>query len=243
MTRITQAAPFCERWLDVPSGAARMHPVKVTYFTDPLCCWSWALEPHWRRLRDEFAGQLTWRYRMGGMIADWQSFADPLNAVRTPAHVGPHWFYVRETTGVPLDERLWVEDPPESSYPACVAFKAAELQGADAAERYLRRLREAAMCERRNPARRDVVLALAGEAGLDSVRFERDLDDAPALEAFREDLKETRYRGIGRFPTLVLQRAGARGLMLIGYRPYDVLRSAVLHLAGHPRGESASFQS
>ena len=22
----------------------------VTYYTDPLCCWSWAFEPHWRKL-------------------------------------------------------------------------------------------------------------------------------------------------------------------------------------------------
>lgn len=209
----------------------RTAPVEIDYFTDPLCCWSWALEPHWRQLRDEFAGQLAWRYRMGGMIDDWQSFRDPLNAIHGPAQMGPHWLYVRQTTGVPLDERLWAEDPPGSSYPACVAFKAAELQGADAGERLLRRLREAAMQERRNIARRDVLDAVAAEAGLDVERFRQDFDGEPARDAFRADLKEARYRDIGRFPTLVLQRPGERGVILVGYRPYEALRGALLRLA------------
>ena len=25
--------------------------LSIEYYTDPLCCWSWAFEPQWRRLR------------------------------------------------------------------------------------------------------------------------------------------------------------------------------------------------
>jgi len=46
-----------------------------------VCAHRWALEPHWRRLRDEFGGALDCRYRMAGMIADWDRYNDPLNAV------------------------------------------------------------------------------------------------------------------------------------------------------------------
>jgi putative protein-disulfide isomerase len=213
--------------------------VTIDYFTDPLCSWSWAFEAQWRRLRYEFGGQLTWRYRMGGMLADWQSFSDPLNSVANPAQMGPQWHQVRALTGMPFDERIWREDPPASSYPASLAFKAAELQGPGRAERYLRRLREAVMLERRNIARQDVLLALAAEASsqsrepvtLDAARFANDLDGIAALEAFREDIKTAQYRGIGRFPTLILQRVGGRGVIIVGYRPYAVLCEALAAVA------------
>lgn len=212
--------------------------VEVAYFTDPLCSWSWAFEPQWRRLRYEFGEQLTWRYHMGGMLADWQSFSDPLNAVANPAQMGLQWHQVRELTSMPFDERIWRDDPPASSYPACLAFKAAELQGQDRAERYLRRLREAVMLDRRNIARQEVLLALAAQPSaadadtttLDAARFRRDLDGA-ALDAFRDDVKTAQYRGIGRFPTLTLRRVGGKGVIIVGYRPYAVLGEALAAVA------------
>ena len=66
-------------------------PIEIVYYTDPLCCWSWAFEPHWRRLREEFGGALDWRYRMAAMIADWNSYNDPLNSVNRPVQMGPIW--------------------------------------------------------------------------------------------------------------------------------------------------------
>ena len=211
--------------------------VEVVYYTDPLCCWSWAFEPHWRRLRDEFGGALDYRYRMGGMIADWSKYNDPLNAVSRPVQLGPLWREAQHTAGVPVDDRIWVEDPPASSYPACIAVKAAELQSLDAADLYLRRLREAVMTERRNIARREVLLELADQVAaaapdrLDADRLRRDLDCEAPLEALRADIKEARYRGIGRFPTLTLRRRSGAGVVIVGYRPYDALLAALARIA------------
>lgn len=219
---------------DAPAALAA-----IDYFTEPLCSWSWAFEAQWRRLHYEFGEQLAWRYRMGGMLANWQSFSDPLNSVANPAQMGPHWHQVRTLTGTPFDESIWREDPPASSYPASLAFKAAELQGPDPAERYLRRLREAVMLERRNIARQDVLLALAAPpaagvpatSALDVARFTSDLDGAAALDAFREDVKTAHYRGIGRFPTLILRHVGGRAVIIVGYRPYAVLCEALAAVA------------
>lgn len=208
--------------------------VQVEYFTDPLCSWSWAFEVQWRRLRYECAGRLNWRYRMGGLIADWRSYDDPLNDIRSPSQMGPQWFQVHEMSGMPLDDLLWQIDPPASSYPACIAVKAAERQGPTAIEAYLRRLREAAMMERRNIARRDILLAVGQETAtnglLDFSRFCADLDAAEPMDSFRQDLRDAAYYGIGRFPTLILHRYDGRGIVLIGYRPYDALRAAIEHL-------------
>jgi predicted DsbA family dithiol-disulfide isomerase len=204
----------------------------ITYFTDPLCSWSWAFEPQWRRLRVECGDQLTWRYHMAGMISDWQQYSDPLNDVSRPVQMGPQWYQVRTFSGMPLEERLWYEDPPASSYPGCIAVKAAERQGPVAGERYLRLLREAVMLRRRNIARREVRVAIAEELavllpGFDAGRFAADLDNAAVLQAFREDIKDVRYRNINRFPTLILQPPAGQAIMLVGYRPYDALRTAL----------------
>jgi putative protein-disulfide isomerase len=212
-------------------------PIRVVYYTDPLCCWSWAFEPHWRRLRAEFGAALDCRYRIAGMIADWGSYSDPLNSVSRPLQMGPIWREAQHLAGVAVDDRIWMEDPPASSYPACLAVKAAELQSADAADLYLRRLREAVMTQRRNIARREVLLELADEVAaaapdrLDADRLRRDLDGPAAREALREDIKEARYRGIGRFPTLTLRNPGGTGIVLVGYRPYEALLSGLARVA------------
>jgi predicted DsbA family dithiol-disulfide isomerase len=175
---------------------------------------------------------------MGGLIADWQSYNDPFNDIRNPAQMGPQWFQVHEMSGMPLDERIWQCDPPASSYPACIAVKAAERQGQAVAEVYLRRLREAAMMERRNIAHQDILLAVAEQAAHDSAertvldldRFRTDLHAPETVDAFRQDLRDAAYYGIGRFPTLILRRLDGRGIVLVGYRPYEVLCAALEHL-------------
>jgi predicted DsbA family dithiol-disulfide isomerase len=175
---------------------------------------------------------------MGGLLADWRSYDDPLNDIHSPAQMGPQWFQVRELSGMPLDERIWQVDPPDSSYPACLAVKAAELQGQEVAEHYLRRLREAALLERRNIARQEELYALAQEVAqrlpagtLDVERLRADLAVPALLEAFRHDLREAAYTGIGRFPTLILHHRAGHSLILVGYRPYDALLAALEHLA------------
>ncbi|MEW5926100.1 MAG: DsbA family protein [Gemmatimonadota bacterium] len=213
-----------------------MTPVlDIEYYTDPLCCWSWALAPAGRRLRYEFGDQISWRYRLGGMIADWSGFSDPLNGVDSAAQMGPYWYQMRVEHQVLVDERIWAEDPPASSYPASVACKAAERQGPEQGERYLRRVREAVTLERRNVARREVLLELAAEladaGGLDREQFERDLGTEAVLWSFRDDVKEARYRGIGRFPSLVVHPARGPSRLLVGFRPYEVLREQVVQLA------------
>jgi predicted DsbA family dithiol-disulfide isomerase len=202
--------------------------IEIEYFTDPLCCWSWAFEPHWRRLLREYEGKIAWQYRMGGLLRDWSSYNDPVNSISRPAQMGPLWFQVRHTTQTEIDDKIWMEDPPASSYPACLAVKAAELQSAEAADVYLQRLRRAVMLQRRNIGKWEVLLEIAEEV-LDGEKFREDYESAEAMEAFRGDLQHAAYREIRRFPTLVM-RGGGRGLMMTGYRPYEMLGEAAASL-------------
>src|SRR6478609_7542743 len=108
--------------------------LQIVYYTDPLCCWSWAFEPQWRRLRYELGNQMRFRYCMGGLLADWEKYNDPMNAVSRPSQMGPLWFEAKYISGMPIREHIWHKDPPASSYPACIAVKCAALQSAAAEE-------------------------------------------------------------------------------------------------------------
>jgi putative protein-disulfide isomerase len=96
--------------------------VHVTYYTDPACPWSWAAEPGLRRLQAEFGDSLEITYVMGGMARE---FRKPLETMR-------HVLDAAEASGMPVDPRVWLDAPPRSSYPACLAVKAAAEQGLDA---------------------------------------------------------------------------------------------------------------
>ena len=93
---------------------------------------------------------------------------------------------------MPFDPRVWHSDGVRSTYPACIAFRAAAEQGPDAATRYLRVLREGFMCHGRKLDGPEALVAEARRAGLDSQRFRIDLESNAILEAFGGDLEETR---------------------------------------------------
>ena len=203
--------------------------------------------PHWRRLIEAYGDRLRWRCPLGGMITNWQSFEDPLQAIAKPAQMGPLWLQVRHMTGVAIDGRLWAEDPPHSSIPPCLAAKAAGLQSRDAELHYLEWLWSAAMTEGRNTARRDVLVALAHELAeaqpglLDPQRFVADLRSEPAIAALRADLQAVRDRGIGRFPTITFRRADRReGRLLVGYRPYEVLQQVLAQILAEAESGTAA---
>ena len=211
--------------------------IEITYYTDPLCCWSWAFEPQWRKFRYDFRGKIKWRYRMCGMLPSWESFDDPINSISRPLQMGPVWMEAKHISGMPMDDKIWVNDPPQSSFPACVAVKSAGLQSPEAEEWYLRRIREALMLQGKNIANREVLMEVAQQLAnqkpeiFDADQFNFDFNSDAGNEAFRQDLQKARYHQIGRYPTLTMQNPGKTGVIMTGYRPYPVLLEALKEIA------------
>jgi predicted DsbA family dithiol-disulfide isomerase len=174
-----------------------MMPVQVRFYTDPACPWSWAAEPALRRLMWEFEGELEFVWVMGGLA---RSFGSDYRDEEGRIGEGPdcfadlisHWLKVAAEGRMPTDPRIWTESPLSSTYPACQAVKAASEQGWEAGYRYLRRLREGIMCERRKLDHLDSLIAAAGPAHIDRERFEIDLRSNAITEAFGADLDEVR---------------------------------------------------
>jgi predicted DsbA family dithiol-disulfide isomerase len=161
-------------------------PVRVRYHTDPACPGSWALEPVWRRLLVEFGADLQVTYVMGGLSREYETPHEPRLL---------DWLEHSDRSGMPVDPRLWTEGPIRSTYPACMAVKAAAEQGPEAVERYLRALREGLMCFRRKLDAKEALVEEARGAGLDVARFRNDLDSHAIVEAFGADLEATRAHG------------------------------------------------
>jgi predicted DsbA family dithiol-disulfide isomerase len=208
-------------------------PLEIVYYTDPLCCWSWAMEESWIRLRKEYTGKISWRYCMGGLLPDWNNFHDALNGVTRPVQMGPVWMEAAHISNTAINSMIWIKDPPASSYLSCIAVKCAKLQSAEAEEKYLRRLRAAVMEKGINIAPASALLTIASEladeepAVLDAKLFAAELTNGRGKQAFTQDLDEVQRLQINRFPTFVCKSEGQRALLLIGFRPYDVLAAAV----------------
>jgi putative protein-disulfide isomerase len=189
----------------------------------------------------EFADSLSWTYVMGGLAREYDG-----QAVRQ--HQLLEWLDAAGESGMPLDPRLWAEGPISSSYPACMAVKAASEQASDGGYAYLRALREGLMCFRRKLDTTEALVEEARGVKLDVERFRIDLGSHAIVEAFGSDLEatrtvsdEARERGGATtaqggerlvFPTVVFGDSPA----VYGQRPYEEYRDAALAAGAKPAG-------
>jgi putative protein-disulfide isomerase len=193
--------------------------VEVRYYTDPACPWSWALEPIVRRLMVEFGEGLAWTYVMGGLARNYDQ-GDTGDKGEVYSRLISHWLDVADVGGMPLDPRIWTEGPIGSSYPACMAVKAAAEQGDP--YRYLRELREGLFCFRRKLDTTEALVEAARAAGLSVDRFRVDLGSNAIVEAFGYDLEDFRSREL-ELPSMVV---GDR--VVSGFATYEEYREAVV---------------
>jgi putative protein-disulfide isomerase len=235
-------------------------PVGVRYLTDPACSWSWAYEPAIRRLMVEFGDELEWTFVMGGLARDYEARAR--DAAETAARGGwgvhqwllAHWLEVSAGEGMPCDPLLWREGPLRSTYPACLAVKAATEQAADGGYGYLRAVREGLLCFRRKLDGPEALVEEARRIGLDVERFRIDLDSHAVVEAFGADLEEVRtipddareqenVKGSGDrerlpFPTLVFVAEDGPRRAVYGHTPYEEVRAAASAAGARPLAAS-----
>jgi putative protein-disulfide isomerase len=217
--------------------------VGVHYFTDPACPWSWVTEPKLRKLMVEFGESLHFAYVMGGLAREYSSPYDGLVA---------EWLDASDAGGMPVDPRLWREGPIASTFPACMAVKAAADQAADGGAAYLRALREGLFCFRRKLDTTEALVEEARRVRLDVERFRIDLGSHAIVEAFGADLERTRTvpddarerdgaeKGDGPerlvLPTLVFTGEDGTAHSVYGPKPYEDYRGAALAVGATPAG-------
>jgi predicted DsbA family dithiol-disulfide isomerase len=190
--------------------------VAVDYHTDPACPWSWAAEARIRALMVWYGEDLRWRLVMGGLAREIAPGVSPRVTLPLEVRAGlvEEWLTVSAETAAPLDPLTWAEGGIRTTYPACMAVRAAAEQGIEPAFAYLRRLREGIMCERSKLDHAEALVEAARQAGLDVERFRLALRSHAITEAFGADLEATAALAAEQGPPPPRSSAGAGGAAL-----------------------------
>lgn len=199
-------------------------PVKIIYFTDPICSSCWGIEPQLRKLKLEYGNHYEIEYKMGGLLPDWSYNS---GGISKPSDVAHHWDEVSAYYDMPIDGDVWLEDPLNSSYPPSIAFKAAEIQSKEKALLFMRKMREMVFLEKKNIAKWEVISEAAKQTGLDVAKLKADFD-GPAQDLFKADLELARKMGVRGFPTMFFVDSNEQRQVVYGFKPYQEFESTMI---------------
>lgn len=201
-------------------------PVKIIYFTDPICSSCWGIEPQLRKLKLEYGDTIEIEYRMGGLLPDWSYNS---GGISKPSDVAHHWDEVSAYYDMPIDGDVWLEDPLHSSYPPSIAFKAAQLQDNEKAVLFMREMREMLFLKKKNIAKWENIRIAAENTGLNPEQLKADFE-GKAKKLFEDDLEVARSFGVRGFPTLYFMNASGNKEIINGSKPYPFYETAILKL-------------
>ena len=173
----------------------------------------------------EFGADLRWSWVMGGLARQI--------AAEERAVIQEAWLDQAARSGMPVDTRLWAEGPIASTYPACMAVKAAAEQAADGGYAYLRALREGLLCLRRKLDTSEALVEEARAVGLDVERFRIDLASNAIIESFGADLEEAKEGYLA--SAVFIAEDGSRHAAAPGASVAE-LRAAALAAGAEPSG-------
>lgn len=201
-------------------------PVKIIYYTDPICSSCWGIEPQLRKLKLEYGNNIEVEYRMGGLLPNWSYNS---GGISKPSDVAHHWDEVSVYYDMPIDGNVWLEDPLNSSYPPSIAFKAAQMQDNEKAILFLREIREMVFLQKKNITKWEHLELAGKKVGLDIVKLKTDYE-GKAKELFEEDLKLGKELGVRGFPTMFFTDTTGQKEMVYGSKPYSTFESTLLKL-------------
>lgn len=212
--------------------------IEIIEFTDPVCTWCWGSEPLLRKLETRYKDQLLVKFIMGGLVKDIGDFYDSFNDIGGDAQnsniqIASHWLEASEKHGMPVKGQgfsLFSKEHP-STYPQNIAYKAAQMESEELANKFLRKIREATAVESRQTNKTEVLIELANESGLDLSRFIERFSDGSAQRAFEEDLNTVQKYGVRGFPTFLI-KYGEKEVLMRGYQSFEGIKAVIKSLAG-----------
>jgi len=190
---------------------------RLIYGFDPLCGWCYGFAPALRRIRDEFPG-LAIELRMGGLIT-----GDRIRPYREAAdYIKQASSRLTAVTGVALGEAFFsgiLANPgvTASSLPPCDVLLQLRQSDPDAVLDVAAALQQAHFGEGldlNDPATYDFVILRLGSKAAVHVPAPHEL--RPALDL---EFQASRALGITSYPTLILDRDGARAAAVLTYDP------------------------
>ena len=162
--------------------------VKVMYFSDPVCSTCWIVDPYIKKLLQEYGSVIDLEIIMGGLLDSWENFCGGREK-ETQSYLCDLWKKESLKYKIRLDASVWLDTPISSSIPASVAYYAAEFQGAEEGQRYIRNLREHLFLQGHDISEMRFLITSAIECGLNVPRFINDMDNGKAKEVFESRQK------------------------------------------------------
>lgn len=203
--------------------------VVVTHYTDPWSVWCWAIEPQLLRLRERHGDAVRFQVRLGAILETPVPPDFPRMEIVRMFHAA------RRQSGMPLDPDVVLRKGSGTTSRAGVATKAASLAAPALGERYLRRLRVAALVESRDVEELDVQEALAAEVGIDVAAFREALESDEATRDFYSDQTEGRVKGVSGFPTVTFRNEQGMEVGVGGFQPTEAYEAALARVSGGAR--------
>lgn len=212
-------------------------PIKIIYYTDPICSSCWGVEPQLRKLKLEYGHLVDIEYKMGGLLPDWKYNS---GGISKPSDVATHWDEVSLHYDMPIDGDLWLEDPMSSSYPPSIAFKAAQMQSEEKAILFLRQMRELMFLQKRNMTKWEHISEAAAGIGLDLDQLLKDYE-GKAQDLFKEDLLMAKKMGVRGFPSFFFANENEESEFLYGARPYQDFEDKIKPL--YPKAKKRDYET
>ncbi len=189
------------------------------YVHDPMCSWCWAFRPAFDELRRRLPSGIELVRLLGGLAPDTDQ---PMpEALREQLQAT----WRRIQTKLPetrFNFEFWSRNTPRrATYPACRAVIAARALQPEREEPMILAIQQAYYLQARNPSDDTTLIELAGEIGLDTRDFERQLSDGATREALEAEIARTRAMGVNSFPSLVLQVGESRWPVAVDYHTAD----------------------
>ena len=214
--------------------------IEIIEFTDPACTWCWGSEPILRKLQYRYKDQIKISFVMGGLVEDAHTFMDNRNRIGGDLNtfnqqVAEHWLEASERHGMPVQAEGFklFDDKNPSTYPMNIAYKAAQFQSEEKANKFLRRMREAIAAEAKQANTMEVLIELAQESGLNIAEFIADMENGKAQNAFEEDRYLTKTHRANGFPSFLIKNKAGKEIMLRGYQSYENFKSTINHLSNN----------
>lgn len=204
--------------------------VELYYVTDPICSHCWALEPVLRKFVKQYGSYFNMHTLMGGLLENWDGFADVSNGISSPADVAGHWREVGDHSRMPIDGTLWYDNPIASSFIPSRVYKVIQEKSPELANTFLRLAREELFAFNKNIAQDELLIDLVNRVGLNGEEIvqQSKLPEANAL--LQEDFKRVRELGVRGFPTIVMVNKDQKGVRIVGAKTLEEYTNALQQL-------------
>ena len=211
----------------IPQSKITLH-----YFSDPICSHCWALEPELRKFTLAYGQYFDIQLTMGGLLPNWDGFADVSNGIGGPADVAGHWQEVGEHSRMPIDGTFWLSDPVQSSYPPSRVFAVIQQQDPKKAEHFLRRLREQVFAFNENIGKQEVLMRIVEEVGLNAQEIIEAANGTVGETLLQEGFIRMQQMGVRGFPSIVMIDEDNKGIKLVGQRRAEDYATSLEKLLG-----------